>query len=72
VLNRALQYSTKICLQIDDEGFMSIQVMMPVGEDVPIGEHSGILEFKVGRVLVMGGCEAKADVQMHALEEGDE
>lgn len=46
-LGRALQQSIKICVQIEHEGFMCIQIMMPVGEGVELGAHSGILEFKV-------------------------
>jgi cell cycle checkpoint protein len=46
-LARALQESIKICVQIEREGFMCIQVMMPVNEGVDMGNHSGILEFKV-------------------------
>lgn len=46
-LGRALQQSIKICVQIEHEGFMCIQIMMPVGEGIELGAHSGILEFKV-------------------------
>jgi cell cycle checkpoint protein len=46
-LARALQESIKICVQIEREGFMCIQIMMPVSEGVDMGGHSGILEFKV-------------------------
>lgn len=48
LLGRALQQSIKICLQIESTGFMCIQVMMPVPEGLTMGQHSGILEFKVG------------------------
>lgn len=49
-LGRALQQSIKICVQIEHEGFMCIQIMMPVGEGVELGAHSGILEFKVSSI----------------------
>lgn len=48
LLSRALNQSIKICLQIEQSGFLCVQIMMPVGEGVPVGSHSGILEFKVG------------------------
>jgi len=48
LLSRALSQSIKICLQIESSGFLCIQIMMPIGEGVPMGGHSGILEFKVG------------------------
>jgi len=47
LLSRALNQSIKICLQVEHSGFLCIQIMMPVGEGVPMGQHSGILEFKV-------------------------
>ena len=47
LLSRALNQSIKICLQVESTGFLCIQIMMPVGEGVPMGQHSGILEFKV-------------------------
>ena len=47
LLSRALSQSIKICLQIESSGFLCVQIMMPVSENVPLGGHSGILEFKV-------------------------
>lgn len=66
-LARALQQSIKICVQIEREGFMCIQIMMPVGEGVDMGNHSGILEFKArysGPNLI-----PKLTSQMNALED---
>lgn len=48
LLSRALNQSIKICIQVESSGFLCVQVMMPVADGVPLGEHSGILEFKVG------------------------
>ena len=50
ILSRALHQSIKICLQIEHSGFLCVQIMMPVAENVPMGGHSGILEFKVSRI----------------------
>lgn len=50
LLGRGLQHSAKVCVQIEWNGFLSVQVMMPVPESLPPGLHNGILEFKVGRV----------------------
>ncbi|WRT67436.1 uncharacterized protein IL334_004407 [Kwoniella shivajii] len=47
LLHRALHQSVKICLQIEKSGFLCVQIMMPLGEGVPVGGHSGILEFKM-------------------------
>ncbi|ORX33853.1 Rad1/Rec1/Rad17 [Kockovaella imperatae] len=47
LLTRALQSSIKICLQIENSGFLCVQIMMPVSEGVAMGGHSGILEFKM-------------------------
>ncbi|WWD16204.1 hypothetical protein CI109_100630 [Kwoniella shandongensis] len=47
LLHRALHQSVKICLQIEHSGFLCVQIMMPLGEGVPVGGHSGILEFKM-------------------------
>jgi cell cycle checkpoint protein len=47
LLSRALQQSIKICIQVEGTGFLCVQIMMPVADGVPLGEHSGILEFKV-------------------------
>ena len=47
LLSRALNQSIKICIQIESSGFLCVQVMMPVTEGLPVGAHSGILEFKV-------------------------
>ncbi|KAK1925153.1 Rad1/Rec1/Rad17 [Papiliotrema laurentii] len=47
LLSRALAQSIKICLQVESTGFLCVQIMMPVGENVPLGHHSGILEFKM-------------------------
>ncbi|KAK8869534.1 hypothetical protein IAR55_000100 [Kwoniella newhampshirensis] len=47
LLHRALHQSVKICLQIEHDGFLCVQIMMPLGEGVPVGGHSGILEFKM-------------------------
>ncbi|EIW66309.1 hypothetical protein TREMEDRAFT_70218 [Tremella mesenterica DSM 1558] len=68
LLYRALQHSIKICIQIETEGFLCVQIMMPVGEDVPVGGHSGILEFK--KVTENDSRGIASNVQMHALEEG--
>ncbi|KAK4688112.1 cell cycle checkpoint protein, partial [Tremellales sp. Uapishka_1] len=46
-LTRALHGSTKSCLQIQDNGLLDIQIMMPLETNVPLGEMSGILEFKM-------------------------
>lgn len=35
---------------IETDGFLCIQIMMPVQEGIPMGSHSGILEFKVSCV----------------------
>ena len=48
LLSRALQQSIKICLQIEESGFLCVQIMMPVQDPSKVGQHSGILEFKVG------------------------
>lgn len=66
-LARALQESIKICVQIEREGFMCIQIMMPVNEGVDLGGHSGILEFKVSSRNCMIGV--KLIFQMNALED---
>lgn len=47
LLSKALQGSLKVCLRIDETGFLSVQVMMPVPESMPPHMHNGILEFKV-------------------------
>ena len=73
LLGRALQQSIKICLQIESSGFMCIQVMMPVPEGLTMGQHSGILEFKVGREVDTRTSRPLriTDFQMHALEDDD-
>ncbi|ORY30003.1 Rad1/Rec1/Rad17 [Naematelia encephala] len=47
MLSRALNASIKICLQIESSGYLCVQIMMPVSENLPTGNHSGILEFKM-------------------------
>lgn len=47
LLGRALQHSLKICLQIENEGFLSVQIMMPIPDDMPADMHNGILDFKL-------------------------
>ncbi|RSH81787.1 ssDNA endodeoxyribonuclease [Apiotrichum porosum] len=47
LLGRALQHSVKICLQIESEGFLSVQVMMPIPESMAPDMHNGILDFKM-------------------------
>ncbi|WWC69155.1 uncharacterized protein I206_103091 [Kwoniella pini CBS 10737] len=47
LLHRALHQSVKICLQVETSGFLCVQVMMPLSDNVEIGGHSGILEFKM-------------------------
>ncbi|KAK6903248.1 hypothetical protein L486_06710 [Kwoniella mangroviensis CBS 10435] len=47
LLHRALHQSLKVCLQIEKSGFLCVQIMMPLSENVEIGGHSGILEFKM-------------------------
>ncbi|WWC89735.1 uncharacterized protein L201_004660 [Kwoniella dendrophila CBS 6074] len=47
LLHRALHQSVKICLQIEKSGFLCVQIMMPLSENVEVGGHSGILEFKM-------------------------
>ena len=42
---------------MEREGFMCIQIMMPVNEGVDMGSHSGILEFKVSCLFQRIGCE---------------
>lgn len=51
LLSKALQHSLKVCLRIDDTGFLSVQVMMPVPESMPPHMHNGILEFKVSSIF---------------------
>jgi hypothetical protein len=47
--NRALQAAIKVSLRIDDEGFLSLQMMMPppVGKRLDNSSDSGIIEFKL-------------------------
>ena len=74
LLSRALAQSIKICLQVESTGFLCVQIMMPVGENVPLGHHSGILEFKVNdlpRCLCHAPRFVSLQTQMHALEEDD-
>jgi cell cycle checkpoint protein len=45
--NRALQASIKVSLRIDNEGFMSLQLMMPQPANKRVAPtESGIIEFK--------------------------
>ena len=45
--NRALQASIKVSLRIDNEGFMSLQLMMPQPASKRVAPtESGIIEFK--------------------------
>jgi cell cycle checkpoint protein len=50
LLGRALQHALKVCVQIEEEGFLCVQVMLPLPEGLAEGMHNGILEFKVGPV----------------------
>lgn len=45
---RALQASVKMSLRIDDQGYLSMQLMMPspLGKNLQ-GSDSGIIEFKM-------------------------
>lgn len=46
--NRALQVATKISLRIDNEGYLSLQLMMPSPEGKKlVGPECGIIEFKL-------------------------
>ena len=47
LLARALQHALKICLQIEETGFLCVQVMMPIPENMAPDMHNGILDFKV-------------------------
>jgi cell cycle checkpoint protein len=53
LLSRALHQSIKIALMVESSGFLCVQIMMPVGDKVGLGEHQGILEFKVGCEVVV-------------------
>lgn len=33
---------------IEDQGYLCVQIMMPVSDKEALGDHEGILEFKVG------------------------
>jgi hypothetical protein len=45
--NRALQASIKVSLRVDNEGFMSLQLMMPQPANKRVAPtESGIIEFK--------------------------
>jgi hypothetical protein len=46
-LSRALQQSVKLALMIEANGFLSVQIMMPVTQGTNLGEHNGIIDFKV-------------------------
>ena len=37
----------KIALMIEESGFLCVQIMMPVSGSMTVGEHQGIIEFKV-------------------------
>lgn len=58
LLARALNQSMKICIRITTEGFLGVQVMMPMPQNLPIGDHYGILEFKVSH---FSHCRILAD-----------
>ncbi|BEI81564.1 hypothetical protein CcaverHIS002_0207240 [Cutaneotrichosporon cavernicola] len=47
LLGRALQYALKVCVQIEENGFLCVQVMLPLPEGLAEGMHNGILEFKM-------------------------
>lgn len=52
MLSRALQQSTKLAIQIQNSGFLSVQIMMPVAGNIPVGDHQGLVEFKVSYLSV--------------------
>ncbi|GMK54043.1 hypothetical protein CspeluHIS016_0106290 [Cutaneotrichosporon spelunceum] len=47
VLGRALQHALKVCVQIEENGFLCVQVMLPLPDGLAEGMHNGILEFKM-------------------------
>lgn len=63
LLSRALHQSIRIALMVEDTGYLSVQVMMPVSDKEALGEHEGILEFKVSQ----GG--GASSVQANEIDE---
>ncbi|GFZ45867.1 hypothetical protein JCM24511_03599 [Saitozyma sp. JCM 24511] len=57
LLSRALHQSIKIALMVENSGFLCVQIMMPVGDKVGLGEHQGILEFKMHALEEIDGDE---------------
>jgi hypothetical protein len=53
MLTRALQHSSKLALSIQYDGFLDVQIMMPIfSKNLEMGENQGIIEFRVSLLFL--------------------
>lgn len=52
MLTRALQHSTKLAISIEYNGFLGVQIAMPItSKNLEVGDNQGIIEFRVSHFL---------------------
>lgn len=67
--DRAIQQSTKISLRIDDQGFCSLQLMMPPPVNNSLGNGNGNVNGKGQGERITGGDAGIVEFKFRALED---